>query len=1081
LELKHLASQDALNKGQVVQESDLTDTALVERLRLDPKFRVAATHLLQRYGYLLPKSQAALGTEINHRGEIPQIPQNVDFPEGRTLQNSVTNARMIPSPAELTRDTSTPQFLSSPSMDSSVLSTATSRLTRNGTGDSDQDASLVGASSAGGINSLASTGLGIPTAALSNSTGANSTAGINSLANTGLGIPTVGMPDLGGADNSASSTSGASMTAAGMTQPAIQPPARERAPRPGSFQAQQLLESEMPGARSHKSPYSDLPSIYDMYVHAGQKNGQVQRFGDDIFENGTNLSGVPIDFPASPDYVVGPGDGLTINMWGGVSQRLESTVDHEGRISIPEIGPVFVSGKPLGEVQQAVQRELRTMFRSTSADVSLSKLRTIRIYVVGDVNGPGAFDVSSLSTPLNVLLAAGGPTSGGSMRLVKHFRGKTLVQDVDLYDLLLRGIRSDLKPLEPGDSLLVPPVGTEVRIDGMVRRPALYELNGETNLSQVIDLAGGILPTAALDHIEVQRLVAHEKRTMLSLEISGTSDPAEIEKKLAAFTISDRDEIHIFPIATFNQDAVYLQGHVQREGRYTYKPGMKLTDLVSSYADLLPEPATSYGEIIRLTPPDYRPTVESFNLGDVMANPSSSPKLEPLDTVRIFGKYDFEDLPSVTVTGAVRSPGVFETSGRIHFLDALKLAGGLTPDASMNSAQIIRPMPDSSVQILNVQLKEALNGDPINNVLLGPRDRILIQENIMRTDPRSVQIAGDVVNPGRYPVTSDLRISGLVRLAGGLKRGADENSADLTQFITAPNAPILAKHKNVSIAKAVTGDLENNISLNDGDILTIRDVPGWSDVGASITIDGEVKHPGTYGIQSGERLSSVLERAGGFQPDGYPYGAILKRTEIQVLEVKSRDELIMRVKNAQNDLELQPDTDPKAKTARAIASQQWESNIEELSSNAPVGRIAIRISGDINRWKDSPADIQLQAGDMLVIPKKPGVVLVTGQVFNPTAVAFRPGRSAKWYLTQAGGPTPLANKKSMFVIKADGSVIGGKNGLWSGDSLGAALQPGDMVVVPEKALSGNVPWQNILLSAQVASSMATAIMVALHY
>ena len=351
----------------------------------------------------------------------------------------------------------------------------------------------------------------------------------------------------------------------------------------------------------------------------------------------------------------------------------------------------------------------------------------------------------------------------------------------------------------------------------------------------------------------------------------------------------------------------------------------------------------------------------------------------------------------------------------------------------------------------------------------------------MRADPRSVQIAGDVANPGRYPLTSNLRVSDLVQIAGGLKRGADENSADLTQFITAPNAPILAKHKNVSIAKAMAGDPEDNAALNDGDVLTIRAVPGWSDVGASVLIDGEVKHPGTYGIRSGERLSSVLERAGGFQPDGYPYGAILKRTQIQELEVKSRDELIMRVKNAQNDLELQPDADPKAKAARAIAYQQWQSNIEELTSNAPIGRIAIRISGDINHWKNTAADIQLQAGDMLLVPKKPGVVLVTGQVFNPTAVSYRPGRSAKWYLTQAGGATPLANKKSMFVVKADGSVIGGKNGLWSGDSLSAALQPGDMVVVPEKALSGNVPWQNILLSAQVASSMVTAVMVALHY
>jgi protein involved in polysaccharide export with SLBB domain len=343
-------------------------------------------------------------------------------------------------------------------------------------------------------------------------------------------------------------------------------------------------------------------------------------------------------------------------------------VDHEGRIALPEIGPMLVNGQTLGDVQQSVQRLLRTQFRDVSADVSLSRLRTVRVYVVGDVNHPGPYDVSSLSTPLNALLAAGGPTLGGSMRIVQHFRGNTLVQQVDLYDLLLRGVRTDIKRLEPGDTLLVPAVGALVQMDGMVRRPAIYELRGETTLAQAIDMAGGILPTAALSHIEVQRLEAHEKRTMLSLDISGTTDASDIEAKLAAFQVRDRDEIHIFPIATFNQDAVYLEGHALRAGRYAYKPGMKLRDLISSYSDLLPEPSTKYAEIIHLNPPDYHPTVESFDLAAALSNPAAAPELKPLDTVRIFSRFDFEDAPSVSVSGAVRNPGTFETSGQIHLL-----------------------------------------------------------------------------------------------------------------------------------------------------------------------------------------------------------------------------------------------------------------------------------------------------------------------------------------------------------------------------------------------------------------------------
>ncbi len=389
----------------------------------------------------------------------------------------------------------------------------------------------------------------------------------------------------------------------------------------GSFEAEVAAEMGPPSKPMHRSPYSDIPSVYDMYVQAtAPAPGPVRRFGEDVFRNFRNAppaaaGTIPIDFPASADYVVGPGDGLTIDLWGGVSQRLSRTVDREGRVSLPEVGPVLVNGQSLGAVQQVVQRLLRTQFHDVSADVSLSRLRTVRVYVVGEIVRPGAYDVSSLSTPLNALLAAGGPTPEGSLRAVKHYRGGVLVQQVDLYDLLLRGVRSDAKRLEPGDTLQVGAVGAEIRIDGMVRRPAIYELRDETTLAAAIDLAGGMLPAAALTHIEVQRLEAHEKRTMLSLDISGTSDAAEIEKQMAGFAIRDRDEIHVFPIATFNQDAVYLQGHVVRAGRYSYHPGMTLKDLVPSYADLLPEAAGNYAEIIRLNPPDYRPSVQSFDLG----------------------------------------------------------------------------------------------------------------------------------------------------------------------------------------------------------------------------------------------------------------------------------------------------------------------------------------------------------------------------------------------------------------------------------------------------------------------------------
>jgi protein involved in polysaccharide export with SLBB domain len=256
------------------------------------------------------------------------------------------------------------------------------------------------------------------------------------------------------------------------------------------------------------------------------------------------------------------------------------------------------------------------------------------------------------------------------LRALRHFRGKQLIEQVDAYDLLLHGVRSDLQRLENGDTLQVPPIGPQVTVDGMVRRPAVYELANETSLGEVLELAGGILPTAALRHIEVQRVEAHEKRTMLTLDLAN-SDSKEVDKQLQAFQIHDGDQVHIFPIAAYNEDAIYLQGHVLRPGRYSYKPGMKLTDLISSYGDMLPEPAAHYAEIVRLNAPDFHPSVESFDISAALANPAAAPTLKPLDTVRIFSRYDFEAPPEVWVGGEVRAPGPYRTSGQAHLRDAI--------------------------------------------------------------------------------------------------------------------------------------------------------------------------------------------------------------------------------------------------------------------------------------------------------------------------------------------------------------------------------------------------------------------------
>lgn len=1072
VELKALIAKEASDSGQVVDDDDLTDQAVYDRLEADRAFRAAATRLLRRYGYLLPTpkpgSDAAKEHDAFTRERLKRIARQTsqsqeDLTPSQPLQeNTASPALNQPSRTRNAPTYAVPQNETPPvAPEETAPSTPGSAILRTENG---MERSLWGRPTPGSSQVT-------PVADALRQTDESGTAGtIGKLPpqmQTGM-LGEDGYPDraLDGVVASAPIPArGEERESGGL---------RDSKLRASALSSLAPVTPAAPVAMVHSpNPYADIPSLYDLYVQAAAPSKGPERFGTAAFRDGLrDPRAIPMDLPVGADYVVGPGDTLSIDLWGGVSTRIVRTVDREGRVTLPEAGPLQVSGRSLGEIQQAVQRAIGTQFRDTSADVALSRLRTVRVYVVGEVREPGAYDISSLSTALNALVAAGGVTPRGSLRELKHYRGRQLLEDVDAYDLLLRGVKPDAAKLENGDTLMVPPVGPQVTVTGMVRRPAIYELNGEKTLADVLELAGGILPAAALKHVEVQRLEAHQKRTMLSLDLSADEGASP---QLASFKVQDGDEIHIFPIAPYNQDAIYLQGHVLRPGRYSYREGMKLSDLISSYKDLLPEPSAHYAEIIRLDPPDFHPSVVSFDLATALANPAAAPKLEPLDTVRIFSRFDFEPAPKVWVGGEVRAPGQYITSGQARLRDAIFLAGGLTPDASLTDAQLFRREADGNTKILSVNLGAALAGNPVDNIPLQPRDRLLVHRTTERVDPPTVDVKGEVAKPGRYPLTAKMHVEDLIRVAGGLKRSADTNTADLTTY---PIAGSPGHHAEISLASVLNGNETEDVPLRNGDVLTVRQLPGWKDLGASVTLRGEVQHPGSYGIQPGEKLSSVLERAGGYTADAYPYGAVLMRAAVRTLEEKQRAELIRRVEAQQANIRLLPEADQDQKNAKITSIAQTQSTLDQLRLNPPIGRLVIHIQEPAEKWRNTPADIAMRDGDVLLIPKKAGYVMVSGQVFNATAVSYRGGRSAKWYLGQAGGLTQLADKKGVFVIRADGSVISAKNqsSWWAGNPLNAQLRAGDTVVVPEKALNiGNRNWTALLQTAQVASSIALTV------
>jgi protein involved in polysaccharide export with SLBB domain len=734
------------------------------------------------------------------------------------------------------------------------------------------------------------------------------------------------------------------------------------------------------------APYN-LMSLRDLYTQVPEQTAVVKRFGADVFlTRGMATKQMPIDLPIGPDYVLGPGDGLTISMWGGVSQSFTRVIDREGAVVLPEAGSVVVAGMTLERAQAFVQGALGPQFKNAHVAVSVSRLRTVRVYVVGDVQRPGAYDISSLSTPLNALYAAGGPTAVGSLRTVRHYRGATLVREVDLYDFLLHGVRADGERMEPGDTILVPAAGPQVEVTGMVKRPAIYEFKadepkGDVKLADVLDEAGGLRASAALASIRVERIDADGHRATVEVGLPQGSTQESAQARLASFVVRDGDRVVVAPILPYSEKTIYVMGHVVRPGRLPYRDGMKLSDAIRSYQDLLPEPS-DHGEIIRLMPPDLHPEAIDFSVSEVLAG-SAAIFLQPFDTIRIRGRYE--------------------------------------------------------------------------------------------TDAPKVIVRGEVLQPGAYALTEGMTAAQLVRIAGGFKRDALLDSADLASYQVKDGKQVASRRVTIAIGEAVNAkDANADTPLKPGDVLTIHQVSGWNDIGASVTLAGEVTYPGTYGLQEGERLSSVIARAGGFRPTAYPDGAVLVRKQVKVMEEESRAQLIRQIETTSVGSKVgQSISGGDDSATLQLLVQQQNQVLERLRNQRSVGRLVIKIGADIASWAGTPADIELRNGDVLTVPKRPGIILITGQVYNPTAISFVPGKDAGWYLRRAGGATDVANRKEIFVVRANGMVVGRRSGDWYQEKvLSTRLDPGDVVVVPQKIVGGSVFWRNMLATAQVVSSIA---------
>jgi protein involved in polysaccharide export with SLBB domain len=511
----------------------------------------------------------------------------------------------------------------------------------------------------------------------------------------------------------------------------------------------------------------------------------VKPFGYDLFDRPSAELRPATDIPVPTDYVIGPGDTLYVQLFGSQNDESFLTVSREGVINFPEIGPLTVSGLTFVEVRNLINERVAEQMIGVRASTTLGELRSIRVYVFGDVKRPGSYTISGLSTMANALLASGGVQPIGSLRKVTLLREGNTIATLDLYDALLRGDTSADVRIQPGDVIFVPPVGPTVAVTGQVRRPAIYELRNERTIADVIALAGGLNATANRGGVKLERIVPGRGTSVTDIDLNAPSAGQE--------ALRDGDMVRVLPNLSQLENAVRLDGNVFQPGPQQWFPGMRIGDLLSS-PDLVKPMSDLHYVLIRREPkPNVHVEVLSADIESIWNRTpgARNVELEPRDTVYVFNldvgrghiiEPLIEELtaeappssavPIVRVAGQVRAEGQYPLEPAMRVSDLLRAGGGLGASAYLTNAELTRYAVINGeyreTELIDVDLTAALRGDVGADLVLAPYDYLNVKEVPRWKGQESIMMRGEVVFPGNYPIRRGETLSSVLRRAGGL-------------------------------------------------------------------------------------------------------------------------------------------------------------------------------------------------------------------------------------------------------------------------------------------------------------------------
>lgn len=688
----------------------------------------------------------------------------------------------------------------------------------------------------------------------------------------------------------------------------------------------------------------------------------LKRFGAQLFA-GDFETYAPLDRALAPSgYLLGAGDELSIQVFGKDPIETFVQVDRTGQIAIPKIGAISVAGLTFEEAKRVIANSVNTRLIGSEVVTALGSLRQISIFLAGEVNAPGNYNVSALTSISQALYMSGGLTSIGSFRNIQVRRGGVTVTQFDFYDLLLKGQRDNDITLQSGDTVFVPVAHSIVSIDGAIKRPALYELKGGESFKEVIDMAGGLTATAFEQMSTIQRFDS-EKGYPVVLTIT---DP------MSDLSIIDGDIITIKEGTRQLANAIELKGAVVRPGVYAHSEGARISDYIGFIdRDLMIDADLEVGLIVRRI--NDRLDIEVLAFDVVSAAGSRGSDLDPELQV-------FDQIIILPISNAEEGA-----------------------DSGITRAQLISP-------VVEKLRNQAGQGSPV----------------------AVVSLQGAVKEPGEYPIVQGGSLSFLIQLAGGLADGAYLQEVEIRR--------INASESGATIEVLKTNmETEFSFTLQSRDVVRINYLPDWNP-DASVEILGEVVFPGSYALRDNETIGSLIVRAGGFSSEAFPkatrYTSKSTRDQQRIVARK----LIERVEREQISRQSVGD-------ARIDESNPEEFNETLLDSFQ--GRLVVDVPRILAG--DASADVLLQDGDKIVVPKLVESITVAGEVYEPGSFRFEAGLSFSDYIELAAGMTDRARKKDIYIIEVNGAVVrleNNKRELFRFDRNVSALTPGAVIVVP---------------------------------